>query len=787
MAKGHKKLLAAVLAVCMAAGIGIVPAPCGQLSAPAASPKKKLYCVVKKGKKKVVRAAAGTYETGYIGGRAGYKVILENVTITKKLEVSGESATADVKASMVKLQKNTMINEMVVDGDAIIQSDRLVQPVQMMKIKRTDNLTVDVPVKKAILTRISRNFVIKGSGSIDEIDIPAEIVQMTADIPIQKINLGRNCKDVKLEGNGPIGEVNVLSPDTVVINAPVQTVSTSALAYNTTVYGITVPANSLAHVSRTEKDGAQEVSYQIQSRITERVTSGVKTITTLPNGKSQAVFRETVTDASGTVQPEVETVLDEDGAVTSVLVKNPDASGIYSTVKSMPIDEKKEALSTEHFLASHHGWVSPLSTFYDDSGNFNIACDGENEFSIMVLSTELNRINTLTIPKKYPKLGGVAYYQGCYYAVYGIPHYSKDENNETLSIVKYGKDGSYVAEAAYNGWGTDTWKPFAFGNCDIAFSSNGMLACNYAQIMYSGHQSNHVVYVDTATMQKVNTARVYTSHSWDQRVIWTKDGSFLFADQGDAHERGFNITKLYKDNAGTYQAKKIVPFHFREGTDWKSGYNTTFAQLGGIAECGTGYVLAASSEKTLSLDATPGDHESYVWNEARNLFVQILKKDFAADSGPDCFAVAGQMRKAVGSRRHTDSGTEFWLKGDETDYGVLWLTDYEDAYYCASPKVIVTEDDRIILLWEKHIYMTTIGFDPVEEREVDNVKDTFIDSYIMVLKNDGTVLQEVTSLGGVRLDANENVIYKDGMIMWASAEKKSKEQSVIWANVLSLK
>ncbi len=86
------------------------------------------------------------------------------------------------------------------------------------------------------------------------------------------------------------------------------------------------------------------------------------------------------------------------------------------------------------------------------------------------------------------------------------------------------------------------------------------------------------------------------------------------------------------------------------------------------------------------------------------------------------------------------------------DYGVIWLTDYSDEYYCASPKVVVTEDDEIVVLWEKLQYSD----------------DSIIDSYIMILASDGTVIQEATSLGGVRLDSDEDVLYRGGTLVWTT-------------------
>ena len=87
--------------------------------------------------------------------------------------------------------------------------------------------------------------------------------------------------------------------------------------------------------------------------------------------------------------------------------------------------------------------------------------------------------------------------------------------------------------------------------------------------------------------------------------------------------------------------------------------------------------------------------------------------------------------------------------------------------------MVVTNDDRIVLLWEKYAYQSNVWYD-----------DEFIDSYIMILKNDGTILQNATSLSGKRLDANEDILYKDNCLYWATSVEN--EWSKIQVNRLYL-
>lgn len=462
----------------------------------------------------------------------------------------------------------------------------------------------------------------------------------------------------------------------------------------------------------------------------------------------------------------------EDGAV-------PEGETLAAYINSITIETQESIKSTDYSRYDYYAEVSPISHFFDNMGNLNVVYDGQNDFYITVLDSNGAVINTIKITKRYPLLGGVAYADNHYYVVYGKNNETNDGNQVVMSISKYDIMGNCLAEVTYTGnetcpydgikWGTKM--PFDAGNCDIIIKNN-VLVCSYARQMYSGHQSNHVLYVNINEMKKLPTAPSYTSHSFDQRVIVTSDGSYLFADHGDAYERGFNITKIAPRETAIWNNGEFTSFHFREGANRDHGYNETYAQLGDITETSVGYVLAASSEETLSRDVAPTNTSYAGYSEARNLFIQIFKKDFDKRSGADCFAVAGNVRVAQGTPIPNPL-TQMWLPEDAVDYGVIWLTDYEDSYYCASPKMVVTNDDRIVLLWEKYAYHSSAWYG-----------DEFVDSYIMILKNDGTILQNATSLNGKRLDANEDILYKDNCLYWATSVEN--EWSKIQVNRLYL-
>ena len=436
------------------------------------------------------------------------------------------------------------------------------------------------------------------------------------------------------------------------------------------------------------------------------------------------------------------------------------------------VNEIEEA--TKSTITDNLWWysanVSPISEFFNYQGNYNTIYESDTLINLVKYNKDFNIKETYQVKKPYPLYGGaITDSKGNYYIVYGQNDEDGNGNTVVISVVKYNSNFEYQSEVKYKGsetcpypemeWGTRY--PFDAGNCDIALDGNTLIV-TYARRMYSEHQSNHVIYIDIDTMTKVNNAGCYTSHSFDQRVIVTEDGHYLFADHGDAFDRGFKISSVLKGSTNIWDTMSYVSFHFREGANRDYGYNETYAQLAGISEISTGYVLAGASEKTLSVEPAPTSHYYCGDSEARNLFIQILNKNFIYTTREDAQVLKTDIREATGSKP-TYAKTKLYLDGNEKDYGVLWLTDYSDEYCVVNPKLVTTDDDRIVLLWEKFKYENKDDY------------DRFIDSYYMILSNDGELLQEETSLRGIRLTENETPVYRDNKVYFTTMDGDSKQ------------
>jgi hypothetical protein len=182
----------------------------------------------------------------------------------------------------------------------------------------------------------------------------------------------------------------------------------------------------------------------------------------------------------------------------------------------------------------------------------------------------------------------------------------------------------------------------------------------------------------------------------------------------------------------------------------------------GIAEGTKGYALVGSSEKTLSGAPAPSER-----NESRNLFIQIIKKDFQTDyKNPADFKLnlltKGTDRVVKG--KLGNHGGEYFLDSGTVDYGVKWLTNYTGTKDVANPKVVATDDDRFVVMWETFVNWEFKG------------------AYYVILSSYGEVLQPETLMKNTRLSYSERPIFRDGKVYWTVAYGSEIEVYVLDIN-----
>lgn len=378
---------------------------------------------------------------------------------------------------------------------------------------------------------------------------------------------------------------------------------------------------------------------------------------------------------------------------------------------------------TSKRLVSNWANVSDVQQFlYKEEG---LAFAIQNKKKLIITTPN----STLELKMKYPILGDViSDVEGNFYIVWGKD--GSKYTDKTVFISKYSETGEHIKTTGFEGKSKmgesgNTKFPFAHGNCNATIG-DGKLMVNYARTMYNGHQSNNVIGVNIADMSPVEFRSIwdipYTSHSFNQSVIWSdKYQNFIYADHGDAYGRGFVVT--------TGRSEELLFNFYLEPNANYNMYivNTTFAQLGNLAETSEGVVLVGASAKSLSKAAK---------NEKQNLFIQIF--DPYAEISPSKF-IGGVERKGKTSMDINDNSNTPLTK--VTDYGVHWLTNYKDKDVIA-PQV-VEADNRLVIFWS-----------------------TKKDSFYMILSKNGEVIKSETSLKGVPLNSYERPVYHKGTVYW---------------------
>jgi len=434
-----------------------------------------------------------------------------------------------------------------------------------------------------------------------------------------------------------------------------------------------------------------------------------------------------------------------------------DAVDSYSLIRNVDLSD------TQANWISNWARVSPVQQFsYMDEG-LAYAYAFDNRLKIVTPS------KALSIEMKYPMLGDViSDDEGNFYIVWGKE--GTKNTDETIFISKYSPAGEHIKTTGFVGispLGADgnTKIPFVAGNC-VSAIHNGILMVNYAREMYNGHQSNNVIGVYTEDMFPYefetyywNSQRAdvpYVSHSFNQSVIYSeKAGDFIFANHGDAYDRGFIIEKLHKrintDNIKmlyefTYSPLNVFHFYLEPNSNYDMFIvNKTFAQLGGLVETSKGVVLVGASAKSIGEAAK---------TEKQNLFIQIFDP-LSREISPSMF-VGGIERSGETSFDIYDTGNTPLTK--VTDYGVIWLTDYTDRDVIA-PQV-VEGDDHIIILWTERF-----------EEQSEYFYNYKVESFYMVLTADGNIVTPATSLGRLQLNSYEAPVYHNGYVYWAYAYK----------------
>ncbi len=463
--------------------------------------------------------------------------------------------------------------------------------------------------------------------------------------------------------------------------------------------------------------------------------------------------------------------------------------------------------------------------FVDENGYFNNVYISDNNVYWSKYDDNMNQTSTKTLPLLYNinkeenssdmykiltyNFGNAVYYNGHLYVMYSrytSRGLTRDEYKEekVMAMVKYDKNGEAVATREYktvelsNSYSVGdlnytTCAPFYSGNCSLAIN-DGIIACFYGRNMYNNHQSSALIFIEPNSLEIVSDHQNETSnpdkywskyyepyghnisHSLGQRIIATNDGQFLMMESGDAGilgaTRGLMLTKLYEEYDSKIgkdvikkSTKKMV--HYSEGSTGSNGYNCTYSVLGNIIELNDGYMYVGGLDK--NINQAYGSGLDSPWN----VFIQKYDKNFYDMSSQKEMQLLKNtsIRKIIGEKPTNTSNGRLYLKGDEEDHGIKWLTNLDDTRTAILVRAIKIKNDNIVILWEED-KMNKSDYGGYYISSTDNT------SHFMIIDKDGNTIVEDTILDNISISDEEQYVYKDGKIYWTTANGRSKKVTV---------
>lgn len=266
------------------------------------------------------------------------------------------------------------------------------------------------------------------------------------------------------------------------------------------------------------------------------------------------------------------------------------------------------------------------------------------------------------IPEELPIFGGFYASENYYFIVTGQENTEQSAEVEAYRITKYDKNWNRVGSVGLKDCNTTV--PFDFGSLRMTESGKYLLI-RTSHEMYSGHQSNVTIEVDTENMEIADSYTItsnsdygYVSHSFNQ-FIKIEDNKIVALDHGDSYPRSIVLLN-YKTDVTT---GKFVPEYNNRCSainvmcfPGAVGNNTTGASVGGFEISDSSYLVAGNSVV---------QDESSTGRNTRNIFVASVNKETSAVT-------------------------------------TNWLTAFEEGEESAStPQLVKVSDNKFVILWSR--------------------------------------------------------------------------------------
>lgn len=206
-------------------------------------------------------------------------------------------------------------------------------------------------------------------------------------------------------------------------------------------------------------------------------------------------------------------------------------------------------------------WSTPIESYLTETTDGKLMrvqkTDDNTGILVEYYTKDYKLQESKIIDDELPIFGGFYATDVNYYILSGQSNKETDDSVEVVRITKYDKNWNRIASASE--YGANTKVPFDAGSARMTHDGK-YLFIRTCHLMYSGHQANYTIQVDTEQM-KVTSAFSgvydstygYISHSFNQ-FIKIDNGQLVGVDHGDFYPRAF-LLQLYR---GDYSNGKFV-------------------------------------------------------------------------------------------------------------------------------------------------------------------------------------------------------------------------------------
>lgn len=314
--------------------------------------------------------------------------------------------------------------------------------------------------------------------------------------------------------------------------------------------------------------------------------------------------------------------------------------------------------------------------------------------------------------------------------------------------------------------------------CSMAYS-NGKVGTIISRQMHRAgdggyHQGAIAVVFDAENLKLLNNTGQTSGHSFGNAMAVDSDGKFLAIDLGDNYPRGVTLHRfdekgragrlLYSVKTahassprGTYPVYKEISGGGKTFYKW-SNDNHTYSEIGGVEEAADRILIFFAGEPDSEGKSLNNSRIGANLNDARNLGMVIVKKDFTQGD-----AILSQGVNETGGF-YTFLGTY----SPQENKGIHWLTRYENKalHNVSRVKTASVGTDRIFILheiWAANSYSST--------------------QLTLLQASTGQVIKSVNIGPTLQLGWHDDLIVRDGVVYTATGNATDGKIEIVAISV----